>query len=65
MNFFFLLFLVSPVLGFNLYSVVDSLNVLSSSGVTCALSPQLITAGGGVDETENMSNCSHCCFLLK
>lgn len=61
-------FLLTPVWGFNPYSVVDLLNVLSSSGVTCAPSPQLITAGGGGGrrvETEIMLNCSHCCFLKK
>lgn len=63
-------FLLTPVRGFNPYSVVDLLNVLSSSGVTCAPSPQLITAGGGGGggrrvETEIMLNCSHCCFLKK
>lgn len=65
---FVLFFLLTPVRGFNPYSVVDLLNVLSSSGVTCAPSPQLITAGGGGGggrrvETEIMLNCSHCCFL--
>lgn len=67
---FVLFFLLTPVRGFNPYSVVDLLNVLSSSGVTCAPSPQLITAGGGGGggrrvETEIMLNCSHCCFLKK
>lgn len=65
----FVFFLLTPVRGFNPYSVVDLLNVLSSSGVTCAPSPQLITAGGGGGgrrvETEIMLNCSHCCFLKK
>lgn len=57
-----LFFWVCPVLGFNLYSIVDELNVLSSSGVTCALSRQLITAGG-VDNRGRMRwITSHFCF---
>ena len=55
---FVLFFSLTPVLGFNPYSVVDLLNVLSSSGVTCA--PSHSTGGGRRVETEITLSCSHC-----